>query len=106
MRRTVPVPAAPAPWPRPLFCRRMMPGPRNYMHGLDGCLSMDLPNAGDQGCMALTTRSLLAAVLSAVAVAVAPSAASADLLPTTTTTLNPITDWSTLLPSLAPAYNP
>jgi len=51
-----------------------------------------------------------------MALAIAPSIASADLVSTTTstvtstvntaTTINPITDWSTLLPSLAPNYNP
>jgi hypothetical protein len=51
--------------------------------------------------MTRSTRALFASLLAALAVAAAPSAASADLL-----TLNPVTDWSTLLPSLAPQYDP
>jgi hypothetical protein len=47
------------------------------------------------------TRALFASLLATFALAAAPSAASADLL-----TLNPITDWSTLLPSLSPQYDP
>jgi hypothetical protein len=47
------------------------------------------------------TRALFAPLLATLAVAAAPSAASADLLP-----INPVTDWSTLLPSLAPQYDP
>jgi hypothetical protein len=51
--------------------------------------------------MTRRTRALFAALLATLAVAAAPSAASADLL-----SLNLITDWSTLLPSLAPQYDP
>jgi hypothetical protein len=51
--------------------------------------------------MTRSTRVLFASLLATFAVAAAPSAASADLL-----TLNPVTDWSTLLPSLAPQYDP
>ena len=47
------------------------------------------------------TRVLFASLLATLAVAAAPSAASADLLG-----LNPVTDWSTLFPSLSPQYNP
>jgi hypothetical protein len=62
------------------------------------------------------TRSRLAGLAVALAVAVVPQAASADLLSTTTSTVstttsvvtsgNPVTDWSQLLPSLSPTYDP
>jgi uncharacterized protein DUF5995 len=51
--------------------------------------------------MARSARVVFASLLATVAVAAAPSAAAADLLP-----LNPVTDWSTLFPSLAPQYDP
>jgi hypothetical protein len=51
--------------------------------------------------MTRSTRALFASLLATLAVAAAPSAASADLL-----SINPVTDWSTLLPSLAPQYDP
>jgi hypothetical protein len=51
--------------------------------------------------MPRTTRALFASLLATLAVAAAPSAASADLL-----SINPITDWSTLLPGLSPQYDP
>jgi hypothetical protein len=62
--------------------------------------------------MTRPTRALCLAALAALAVAIAPAPASAGLLSTTTstvssvTTINPITDWSQLLPSLSPAYDP
>jgi hypothetical protein len=51
--------------------------------------------------MTRPTRALFVSLLATVAVAAAPSAASADLL-----TVNVVTDWSTLLPSLSPQYDP
>ena len=48
--------------------------------------------------MTRASRTLLGAVLASLAIAVTPSAASADF--------NVVTDWSVLLPSLAPAYDP
>ncbi|MEA2483553.1 MAG: hypothetical protein QOC55_1500 [Thermoleophilaceae bacterium] len=57
--------------------------------------------AGTSGSMTRTARALFCSLLAAFSLAIAPSIASADLLPA-----NPITDWSTLLPGLAPAYNP
>jgi Family of unknown function (DUF5995) len=51
--------------------------------------------------MARMTRTLFGSLLAALALAAAPSAASAGLLP-----INPITDWSTLLPGLSPQYDP
>jgi hypothetical protein len=48
------------------------------------------------------TRALFASLLATLAVAAAPSAASADLLGLN----NPVTDWSSVLPSLAPRYDP
>src|SRR4051812_45335144 len=53
--------------------------------------------------MTRPTRALLAAVLTSLAVAAAPTAASADLLPPIT---NPVTDWSMIFPSLSPQYDP
>jgi hypothetical protein len=47
------------------------------------------------------TRALFASLLATLAVAAAPSAASADLLP-----IDPVTDWSSLLPGLSPGYDP
>ena len=52
-----------------------------------------------------------AALIALLAVSIFPQVASADLLSTTTsttptTTLNPITDWSSLLPGLAGPYQP
>jgi hypothetical protein len=60
----------------------------------------------------MTRMRLPVALLAALAVSVFPQVASADLVSTTTstvsstTTINPITDWSTLLPTLAAPYNP
>ena len=48
------------------------------------------------------TRAMFASLLATFAVAAAPSAASADLLPVA----DPVTDWSSLLPSLSPQYDP
>jgi hypothetical protein len=48
------------------------------------------------------TRALFASLLASFAIAAAPSAASADLLGLN----NPVTDWSSLLPSLSPQYTP
>jgi Family of unknown function (DUF5995) len=66
--------------------------------------------------MTRSSRALFSALLAALAVAITPQIAAADLLSTTTstvtstvntaTTMNVITDWSTLLPSLSPAYDP
>jgi hypothetical protein len=51
--------------------------------------------------MTRLARVLFASLLATCAVAAAPSAASADIF-----TLNPVTDWSTLLPGLSPQYSP
>jgi hypothetical protein len=59
--------------------------------------------------MTRSLRALPSALLAALALAIAPSAASADLLSTTTSNVtsgNLITDWSTLLPALAAPYTP
>jgi hypothetical protein len=58
--------------------------------------------------MTRASRALFSALLASLALAVAPSVASADLLSTTTSTVtsgNLITDWSTLLPALAAPYS-
>jgi hypothetical protein len=55
--------------------------------------------------MTRKSRPVLVALIAALSVALAPSPASADLL-TTATTINPITDWSSLFPSLAGPYTP
>jgi hypothetical protein len=59
--------------------------------------------------MTRSLRALPSALLAALALAIAPSAASADLLSNTTSNVtsgNLITDWSTLLPALAAPYTP
>ena len=74
-------------------------------------MSMQVSFTGDLVCMA-RNHSLFAAVLVSLAVAVAPSTASADLLSTTTSVTgasniqNPVTDWSMVFPSLSPEYVP
>jgi Family of unknown function (DUF5995) len=58
--------------------------------------------------MTRASRTLFSALLASLALAVAPSVASADLVATTTSTItsgNLITDWSTLLPALTAPYN-
>jgi Family of unknown function (DUF5995) len=59
--------------------------------------------------MARPTRTLFSALVVSLALAIAPSIASADLLATTTTTVtsgNLVTDWTMLLPGLAGPYVP
>jgi hypothetical protein len=63
--------------------------------------------------MARSTRTLFGAFLASLALAIAPSVASADLLSTTTSTATTIatsgnvaTDWTMLLPGLAGPYTP
>lgn len=59
--------------------------------------------------MTRSSRILGLALLASLSVVLAPAPASADLLSTTTTTVtsgNLVTDWSTLLPSLSPTYDP
>jgi Family of unknown function (DUF5995) len=55
--------------------------------------------------MTRVARTLFSALLASLVLATAPQVASADLL-STVTTFNPITDWSQVLPSLAPNYDP
>lgn len=54
--------------------------------------------------MTRSLRPLFAALLAAFALALTPAAASADLLGTGIN--DPVTDWSTLLPSFSPGYDP
>src|SRR3954470_22487266 len=59
--------------------------------------------------MARPARTLFSALIVSLALAIAPSIASADLLSTTTSTVtsgNLVTDWSTLMPGLAGPYVP
>ncbi|MFL5896222.1 MAG: DUF5995 family protein [Thermoleophilaceae bacterium] len=55
--------------------------------------------------MTRSPRRLTAALAAALAISVFPQVAAADLV-STATTINPITDWSTLLPSLSTTYDP
>ncbi len=65
---------------------------------------MHLRFAGDFTCMAHRTRTLLTSLLATLALAITPTVASADLLGTGIN--DPVTDWSTVLPGMSPAYDP
>jgi hypothetical protein len=59
--------------------------------------------------MTRAPRTLFSALLASVALAISPAIASADLLspaPAPSSEFDLVTDWSTLLPSLSPTYDP
>src|SRR3954453_3018589 len=76
---------------------------------LDTCSRKHLFSTGEFPTMARPARTLFGAVIVSLALAIAPSIASADLLSTTTSTVtsgNLVTDWSMLLPALAGPFVP